>query len=491
MMNLCDLLSILTEAEPTLRIDHLLDQKVSKITTNSEEAAPHVVFIAIRGTQFDAHTHLREAATKGCALLIGEVSPNEADIPLDRYLQVKDSRLALGLLASQIEGNPSREMLVLGVTGTSGKTTTSYLLESILHAAGKKVGLIGTVSYRMDGKEIPSSHTTPGPIELHRLLRLMRTQGCDALVMEVSSHALKQHRTAGVAFDGALFTNLTAEHLDYHPDLEDYFLAKRMLFVSQSLRSKKWGKNPVFSVHAGNPFGDRLVRDLSKMDVRAFSVDEKTRIDSTGIHGVFSGIEIDSKLIGRFNAENIAGAVSLSSVLPKEFKISDEAIKKGIQTVARVPGRLDQVQDVKGGRVILVDYAHKPDALEKVLEVLRPMRAPGAKLICIVGCGGDRDRTKRPIMGEIACRLSDEVILTSDNPRTEKPENILEEIEKGCTRFKNWKRITDRRSAIESAVKKAKRGDIILIAGKGHEDYQIIGTQKTHFDDREIAEKAL
>jgi len=490
-MNLSDLLSILTETDPTLRIDHLRDQKISKITTNLEEVAPSVLFVAVKGTQFDGHTLLNEALKNGSTLLIGEVSPKDFGIPLEQYLPVKDSRMALGLLASQIEGNPSREMLVLGVTGTSGKTTTSYLLESILSAAGKKVGLIGTVSYRMDGKEIPSSHTTPGPVELHRLLRSMRNQGCDALVMEVSSHALKQHRTVGMAFDGALFTNLTAEHLDYHPDLEDYFQSKRMLFISQASLSKKWGKDPVFSVHTGNSFGDRLLRDLSGGKVRDFSVSESTQIDSSGIHGSFSGITIDSNLIGRFNAENIAGAVSLASALSKDFKISEEAIKKGIQTLTRVPGRLDQVPDVKGGRVILVDYAHKPDALEKVLEVLRPMRAPGAKLICVIGCGGDRDRTKRPIMGEIACRLSDQVILTSDNPRTEKPESILEEIEKGCTHFQNWKRLTDRRSAIESAVKMAGCGDIVLIAGKGHEDYQIIGTQKTHFDDREIAQNAL
>lgn len=380
-------------------------------------------------------------------------------------------------------------MLVLGVTGTSGKTTTSYLLESILRAAGKKVGLIGTISHRINGVEIPSTHTTPGPIELHRLIRSMKAQGCDSLVMEVSSHALRQYRAIGIAFDGALFTNLSSEHLDYHSDMEDYFQAKATLFNFQSALSRSWGKDPVFAIHSGNPYGDRLLRETKT--AIGFSVEKGTQIDASGIRGVFSGIEIESNLLGRFNAENIASAIALAKVLPKKFTITDSAIQTGIKNLSRVPGRLDQVPDPQGGRVILVDYAHKPDALEKVLEVLRPMRASGKKLFCVIGCGGDRDRKKRPVMGEIACRLSDMVFLTSDNPRTESPESILDEVEKGCSSFSNWKRIADRKSAIEAAVRAADHGDLVLIAGKGHEDYQIIGTKKIHFDDREVAASFL
>lgn len=482
MIKLLELLKILPSGG-------IRDRDIAFITSDSREAGPGALFVAVVGTQSDGHSFLEEVTKKGVEFIIGEKPVSEVGIDPDRYLQVRDSRLTLGLLSSQIENNPSREMLVLGVTGTSGKTTTSYLLESILRAAGKKVGLIGTVSYRIDGKEIPSSHTTPGPVELHRLLRSMRNQGCDALVMEVSSHALKQHRTAGIAFDGVLFTNLSAEHLDYHPDMEDYFQSKKILFSGQRLLSMAWGKDPVLVVHTGTHFGDRLQNEIE--NTVPFSVAATTRIDASGIHGTFSGLKIESKLMGQFNAENIAGAVALAHALPKTFSISNTSIQEGIRSLTRVPGRLDQVADEKGGRIILVDYAHKPDALEKVLAVLRPMRGPGTKLICLIGCGGDRDRTKRPVMGEIACRLADQVIFTSDNPRTEDPEAILSEIESGCASHKNWKRIVDRKSAIEAAVRAAVPGDIVLIAGKGHEDYQIIGLKKFPFDDREIAASVI
>lgn len=487
MPKLLDLLKILPSKEK-IGLGEIQDREIASITSDSREAGPGALFVAIAGTQTDGHTFLGAVAKKKASFIIGEKALSETEIEPGQYLQVRNSRLALGLLASQIENNPSREMLVVGITGTSGKTTTSYLLESILRAAGKKVGLIGTVSYRIDGKEIPSTHTTPGPVELHRLLRSMRNQGCDALVMEVSSHALKQHRSAGIAFDGAVFTNLSAEHLDYHSDMEDYFQAKKLLFIEQSLLSQSWGKDPVFAVHTGNPFGDRLMHEIPNEGAVPFSVEQGTRIDATGIRGNFSGLEIESALMGQFNAENIAGAVAIARALPKKFSITDSAIQLGVKNLIRVPGRLDQVPDPTGGRIILVDYAHKPDALEKVLSVLRPMRTPGAKLICVIGCGGDRDRTKRPVMGEIACRLADQVIFTSDNPRTENPDSILNEIEAGCATFKNWKRVVDRTSAIEAAVEVAGAGDIVLIAGKGHEDYQIVGTKKIHFDDREIAD---
>jgi UDP-N-acetylmuramoyl-L-alanyl-D-glutamate--2,6-diaminopimelate ligase len=304
--------------------------------------------------------------------------------------------------------------------------------------------------------------------------------------MEVSSHALKQHRAAGIAFDGALFTNLSPEHLDYHPDMEDYFASKAILFQAQAERSRRWGKTPKFAVHSGNEYGDRLKAEVAR-DAAMFSVPKDAKIDAAGIRGNFSGIELSSKLIGRFNAENIAGAVALAKVCG----ISADAIRQGIAALEKVPGRLEQVTDPRGGRIVLVDYAHKPDALEKVLEILRPMRAPGGKLICVFGCGGDRDRKKRSVMGEIACRLADRVILTSDNPRTEDPEAILDAIEAGCTGHSNYERESDRAEAIGKAVSDADQGDIVLIAGKGHEDYQIVGTEKIHFDDREVASEAL
>ncbi len=486
-MKLSQLLEILTLDFPRLpKISpECAAKNIVAITSDSQSVKPGVLFVAVPGTRVDGHSFLNAAEAAGAEFLIGERDPEEFGISPEKYLKVSDARLAVGLLASQIVDNPSREMVIVGITGTSGKTTTSYLVESILSAAGKKVGLIGTVAYRIDGVEIPSTHTTPGPVELHQLLRRMRREGCDAVVMEVSSHALKQSRAAGVAFDGAIFTNLSPEHLDYHPDLEDYFQSKRILFARQTERSVAWGKHPVAVVHADSSDGARLLEEFSA--ATPFSVPSDARLDTSGISANFSGIAIRSKLIGRFNAENIAGAVALA----KALGIRESSVREGISRLERVPGRLDEVPDPIGGRVILVDYAHKPDALEKVLHVLRPMLPPGNKLICVFGCGGDRDRSKRRVMGEIACRLSDIVILTSDNPRTENPENILAEIESGCTRHHNWRREVDRKRAIELAIHQSARGDIVLIAGKGHEDYQIIGTEKIHFDDREVAADAL
>lgn len=489
MAKLSDTLLILKGVFPDLDLSIVRDSEVNLVVSSSQEVNAGAIFVAVPGTKSDGHQYLADALKSGAAFIIGEWTQEKTGIQPEQYLQVPDSRLALGLLASQIEGNPSREMLVIGVTGTSGKTTTSFLIESILKAAGKTVGLIGTVSFRINGEEVPSTHTTPGPVELHRLIRLMRTKGCNALVMEVSSHALKQHRTAGVAFDAAVFTNLSAEHLDYHPSMEDYFSSKKMLFQEQAILSRKWGKKPISVVHVGNTFGDRLLREIPK--ATAFSVPSDAVINTDGITGAFAGIAIQSKLMGRFNAENIAAAIAVMKALPVIFGITDAHIKTGIDSLSRVPGRLEQVFDPKGGRIILVDYAHKPDALEKVLEVLRPMRALGKKLICVFGCGGDRDRGKRAVMGEIACRLSDEVVLTSDNPRTEDPNEILAEIEKGCVGFSNWKRLADRKLAIETAIASTGPGDLVLIAGKGHEDYQIIGSEKYPFDDREVAQNHL
>lgn len=482
-MTLTALLEILYEEFPEL--PRLRGDEVSAVTANSEDVRPNSVFVAVPGTKVDGHSFLPKVKAAGARLMIGERDGAEFGLTEEEYLRVPDARLALGLLASQFEGNPSREMMVIGVTGTSGKTTTSYLIEAVLRAAGLKVGLLGTVSFRIDGREIPSTHTTPGPVELHQLLREMRKAGCGAVVMEISSHALKQHRAAGLSIDAAVFTNLSREHLDYHPDMEDYYASKRILFREQSARSRRWGKIPSLVVHAGNAEGERLLKDVPH--AIPFSVPDAAKLDAEGVRGTFSGIPIESPLVGRFNAENIAAAVAAT----KAVGIPEGAIAVGIQGLARVPGRLDRVVDPKGGRIVLVDYAHKPDALEKVLHVLRPMRKTGGKLITVVGCGGDRDRTKRPVMGEIACRLSDHVVFTSDNPRTEDPAAILREIEAGCANATNRESEFDRKKAIFRAIKLAKAGDIVLIAGKGHEDYQILGAEKIHFDDREVAAAAL
>lgn len=482
-MNLASLLKILTDEFPGTPA--FPDEEVSDITANSDEVREGSIFVAISGTNADGHQFLMRAKDSGAILLIGERDGKEFGLSSDEYLRVPDSRLALGLLASQMEGNPSREMIVIGVTGTSGKTTTSYLIESILRAAGMKVGMLGTVAFRIDGKTLPSTHTTPGPIELHRLFRDMRKAGCNAVVMEVSSHALKQHRTAGVAFDGAVFTNLSPEHLDYHTSLEDYYASKRILFREQFTRGAWWGKEPKLVVNKSDVTGQRLLKETP--GAMPFSVPDDAQISAAGIQGRFEGVRIQSPLVGRFNAENIAAAVSVT----KAVGIPDGAIEAGISHLRSIPGRLEQVSDPRGGRIILVDYAHKPDALEKVLEVLRPMKLPGGKIFTVIGCGGDRDRLKRPMMGEIACRLSDRVIFTSDNPRTENPLAIISEIEDGAKNFSNWKSEPDRKRAIQIAIEESNSGDFVLIAGKGHETYQIVGHEKFTFDDRDVAAAAL
>lgn len=497
MITLVRLLEILREEFTAPEVRSAIDQAaietagenrlpVTSVTSDSREVTSGSVFVAVPGTKVDGHDFLREVSEMGPAFMIGERPGSDFGLDESRYLALPDSRLALGLIASEIQENPSREMLVLGVTGTSGKTTTAYLLESILRAAGKRVGLIGTVSFRIDGRDIPSTHTTPGPVELQKLLRRMRDEGCDALVMEVSSHALKQHRSVGVAFDGAIFTNLSEEHLDYHPDMEDYFRSKEILFDAQAERSRRWGKDPRFAIHAEDSHGKKLLKRKIR-NLIPFSVPKYTKLDARGIRGTFSEVKISSSLIGRFNAENIAGAVALA----REIGISRKAVANGVRSLKNVPGRLEAVEDPNDSKIVLVDYAHKPDALEKVLQILRPMRGKEARLFCVFGCGGDRDRGKRPKMGEIACRLADRVILTSDNPRTENPEKILDEIEKGCSKQSNFVRIPDRKAAIERAISEMRPEDLLLIAGKGHENYQIVGTEKIHFDDREVAARAL
>ena len=368
-------------------------------------------------------------------------------------------------------------MQVYGVTGTSGKTTTTFLMESVLKAKGHKVGLIGTVMNKIGDQIQHSTHTTPGAVELQKLFREMQQAGCDSVVMEVSSHALKQHRTWGVCFDGAIFSNLTPEHLDYHPDMDDYFASKAMLFKEYADYAHAHGKKKfVASINKDSPFGEKLIHQLehpkkSFVTVAPFS----------GAEFIASGIK--SHLAGTFNAENCASVVALFHAAG----FSDSVIAKGIESLTGVPGRLEPVTNDKG-ITVLVDYAHKPDALEKVLKALRP--SVTGKLICVFGCGGDRDTTKRPVMGEIAERLADHVVVTSDNPRTEDPQKIIEQILVGMKK-KNHDVEPDRKLAIERAISIAKAGDCVLVAGKGHEDYQIIGTEKLPFDDRVIAKIAL
>jgi UDP-N-acetylmuramoyl-L-alanyl-D-glutamate--2,6-diaminopimelate ligase len=421
----------------------------------------------------------------------------------------------MGLWAAQFYSQPSQKLKLIGVTGTNGKTTLTYLIESMLVAAGMKPGVIGTINYRYAGQEAPSHHTTPESTDLQAMLAEMVRAGIQSVAMEVSSHALAQERVRGVDFDVGVFTNLSRDHLDYHRDMDDYFLAKSRLFTDYLKVSAKAERAAV--IYGEDPRGPELIAqargaglavwsygEASKWDVHPLKVDS----DVGGLRGTIQArertIEFASPLIGAANLQNILGAVGVGRALGFE----DDVAARGIRQLRMVPGRLEKV-DNELGMAILVDYAHTPDALEKVLGALRPLSR--GKLITVFGCGGDRDRGKRPLMGEIAGRLSDLVIVTSDNPRTEDPLAIVGEIEAGVMRT-GLKRLrmadlesrvkkietqrgyvveAERRKAIAIAIGVASPDDLLLIAGKGHEDYQILGTAKMHFDDREVARDEL
>ncbi len=495
MLNLAQVL----EGFPSSVVDSVpasaLTQPVLGVTSDSRQVAPGWIFVAVRGDAKDGHLFIEVAARQGALAIVCEAPSSEVlSVPV---LVVPDSRAALATLAANFHGRPSEKLLMVGVTGTSGKTTTTYLIESILRAAGKNPGVIGTVNFRYAGKVLEATHTTPGALELQKLLADMRTAGCDSVVMEVSSHALKQHRVGDIAFDGMVFANLTPEHLDFHPDMDDYFNSKKRLFAELAEFSRKRGKKPFAAINGEDDYGKRLVSEIksSRLKWEAYSVPPTWTCGLDGVRGTLGALKIQSSLTGRFNASNILAAVKVA----RGLGIPDAAIERGISELPVVPGRLERVPNSRGIHV-LVDYAHKPDALEKVLKTLVEVRGKN-KLITVFGCGGDRDRTKRPVMGKMAVEFSDYVVVTSDNPRTESPQSIIDEILKGIAQAPKGARYSvevDRKEAIALAINEAKPGDIVLIAGKGHEDYQIIadpkaekGMRKIHFDDREVAAEAL
>jgi len=468
----------------------LLERPVTSVTANSRDVKPGSIFVAIRGTNQDGHAFVPEALRNGATLIVGE-SPPPAAVP---FLRVADARVALAQLAATYYQFPSLGLVVLGVTGTSGKTTTTYLIESILNAAGIPTGVIGTVNIRYGNRIFPAEQTTPDAAEIQRLLSEMKAAGCGAVVMEVSSHALRQNRTAYVAFDAAVFTNLSPEHQDFHPDMEHYFKSKEFLFTQSIQQSITMGKKPFCVVNHDDPYGRRLQPEVRCLPFELEAHGLEITLD--GIRGTANGIKIHSPLTGTFNASNILAAVHVGVGLG----LKPQDISAGVTHLQIVPGRLERVANSKGIHVF-VDYAHKPDALQKVLETLRNAirQRNHARLITVFGCGGDRDRKKRPVMGKIAVELSDRVLITSDNPRTENPDSIIQEIVAGITagtdRACTVTVEPDRKKAIQSAIREAHMGDVVLIAGKGHEDYQIIsapgGTRKIHFDDREVAAEAL
>ena len=474
------------------------DREVTGIAHDSRAVAPGTVFVAIRGHRMDAVRFVPDAVARGAIAIVAEAAPPpEVALP---WLRTADARLALAELAAVFYGRPSEELTVVGVTGTNGKTTTTYLLASVFDAAGWPCGRLGTVTFRIgpgDADERDASHTTPEASEIQRLLREMVSRGCKACAMEVSSHALVLHRVANLRFAAGIFTNLTRDHLDFHGDMQQYFAAKRRLFELLPSGAPailniddprgvelKNGRSPVVTYALDRPADVRAKKIQSTLDGLTLEVDTPR-----------GALTLQSPLVGRPNAYNILGVVAAAIALD----VPSDAIVRGIAQLARVPGRFQVVSSASDPVRVVVDYAHTDDALKNLLETARPLTS--GKVITVFGCGGDRDRTKRPLMGAVAARLSDYVVLTSDNPRSENPERIIEEIRRGLSPTAEpgapprpgtaFTAIVDRRQAIEHAVRRAEPDDLVIIAGKGHEKYQVIGDRTLPFDDVEVARAAL
>ncbi|WP_099366899.1 UDP-N-acetylmuramoyl-L-alanyl-D-glutamate--2,6-diaminopimelate ligase [Sphingobacterium sp. 1.A.4] len=457
-----------------------LETEVKAICLDSRKAESGSAFIAVRGHQTDGHLFIEKAIALGAGVIVAEEMPEHIQDDVV-YVLVSDSAYALGVIAGNFYGNPSHKLKLVGVTGTNGKTTIATLLFNLFGKLGYHVGLLSTVQNQIGDRIIASTHTTPDPISLNALLQEMLMDGCDYCFMEVSSHAVVQQRIAGLRFAGGIFSNITHDHLDFHGTFANYIKAKkkffddldRFAFALTNIDDKNG------QVMLQNTFAYRKTYGLHQM------ADFKAKILESHFDGMLLQIdqhELWVKLVGHFNAYNLLAVYGAAILLEQETM----KVLTALSEIAGAEGRFETLK-AKNGVVAIVDYAHTPDAVENVLETINELRQAGQQVFTVLGCGGDRDRTKRPEMAEVACRLSDKVILTSDNPRSEDPAAIIKEMETGVPtdKKKNVFSITDRREAIRAAFHLAQEGDVILVAGKGHEKYQEINGVKNHFDDKE------
>ena len=452
-------------------------KEILSLTMDSREAREGALFAAIEGTALDGHRFISAATNAGASAVVCSHLPEELKEEVC-YILVENSAQALGIIASNFYGRPSEKLHLVGVTGTNGKTTTATLLYNLVEKMGYKAGLISTVVYRVGDRAIPSTHTTPDAITLNRLMAEMVEMGCGYCFMEVSSHSLVQHRTSGLRFAGALFSNLTHDHLDYHKTFAEYLRAKKSLF--DSLPKESWAL-----VNVDDKNGAVMLQNC-KAQRHTYSLrgvgETNTKIIETTLEGML--LEIDGKqmwshLLGRFNGYNLTAVFRAATLLG----LDSEEVMVALSSLESVCGRFQTFRS-QSGVVAIVDYAHTPDALDNVLDTILSV-GNARRIITVCGCGGDRDRTKRPEMAAIAVEKSHTAIFTSDNPRTEDPEAILRDMEAGVVGHNNFLTITDRGQAIRTALRMAERGDVVLIAGKGHEDYQIIGKERHHFSDQE------
>jgi UDP-N-acetylmuramoyl-L-alanyl-D-glutamate--2,6-diaminopimelate ligase len=466
---------------PSFRARRALnDFYVKGISANSKSVKPGSVFVAVRGVSADGRSYIKEAVNKGARAVIME--PGAGGIP-DYHgvnmIEVADSRRALSLLAAEFNRRPSSKMKVIGVTGTNGKTTVTYLIEAIIRAAGGRPGVIGTVNCRYGAATLPSKNTTPGPLELHALLRRMLRAGASHAVMEVSSHALDQERTGSVDFSAAIFTNLTQDHLDYHKNIGAYFAAKAKLFSALP-------PSAFALINIDDGYGRKLrslisarvyTYGIGRGDIRAEKISMSVAGSSFTLAAPGMDMKITTGLIGRHNISNVLAAAGWALC----EGIAPDTVRRAVEGFRQVPGRLEKVA-CRAGFPVFVDYAHTEDALKNVITALRLISA--GRIIVVFGCGGDRDKGKRAKMGAVVSRLADYAVITNDNPRSEPPMEIIGEIVKGM-RGKGYCVITDRRDAIRAALRQARKGDVVLVAGKGHENYQIFADGIVPFDDCE------
>lgn len=468
---------------------------ITGIEHDSRKAETGTLFVCIKGVHVDGHKFISQAVNAGAKAIL--TTRETVEVPAGvTILRVPDLNKALDTIVPYFHDYPARSMRIIGITGTNGKTTTSYITRAILRAAGYRVGLIGTIQIMIEDEVYPIHNTTPDVVELQHTLAIMRDKGMDYVVMEVSSHALDQDRVAGIEFDTAVFTNLTQDHLDYHKTLENYMLAKAKLFDKVSEAGVKNGKTAVVNI---DDAAGKVMLEHAKCRHITYAIDKKADLRATAINVLASGanftlnneafgkMPLKLHITGIFNVYNVMSAVGAALA----ENIESAVIAKVLQEFTSVPGRFELV---KAGQdfSIIVDYAHTPDGVENVLKTARKIAKK--KIIAVFGCGGDRDRTKRPIMGRLAAELADVVIATSDNPRSEDPEFILNEVETGVKEKignKQHEKIVDRRQAIFRAVALAQTDDIVVILGKGHENYQILKDKTIHFDDKEVAREAV
>ncbi len=459
---------------------------ISAVTANSRDIKKDGLFVAIRGTQNDGHQFIQQAISQGAAAVVCEEFPENAEAHVT-YIRVGHSDEALSTIACNFFENPSEKIKLVGVTGTNGKTTIATLLYELFEGLGYTAGLISTVRNRIHKEEVPSTHTTPDPVKLNELLSKMVQAGCQYVFMEVSSHALVQKRTHGLHFTGAVFTNITRDHLDYHKTFQEYIKAKKIFF-------DKLSREAFALVNSDDSNGLVMVQNCEGKKY-TFSIhsnaDYKCKILESQLHGLLlniNGKEVWVKLIGAFNAYNVLAVFATAHLLKQE----PQNVLTALSLLNPVEGRFQYIRS-ENGILGIVDYAHTPDALENILKAVKDIQIGNESIITVIGCGGDRDAGKRPIMARIAAENSSYVILTSDNPRSENPEAILDEMQKGVENFEREKifNLVNRKDAIGKACAMAKKGDIIVVAGKGHEKYQEINGVKHPFDDLEILKNCL